>query len=155
MNDLILLLQQVKLDWGLETVNAIKAKLQEEQAIFSGTLLDSIRIEQEDTLDGNISFKMTEYGKFIDEGVNGLLTQQGSEFSFKGNWKGTAVAIAPWARAKGLNEWATARSIQDKGITPRRFFKSVIESRLPQLARDLEVAYTTYLEQQINNQQRP
>lgn len=155
MNDLILLLQQVKLEWGIETVNAIKARIQEEQAIYEGTLLDSITIQQEENLDGNISFKMTEYGKFIDEGVNGLLQSQGSQYSFRGNWKGTALAIQSWARAKGLNEWSTARSIQDKGITPRRFFKSVIENRLPQLARDLEVAYTTYLEQQINNQQRP
>lgn len=155
MNDLILLLQQVKAEWGLETVNAIKAKLQEEDAIFSSQLLNSIGFSQDDTLDGNISFKMTDYGKFIDEGVNGLLQSQGSEYSFRGNWIGTALAVQAWSTAKGLNMWAVGRSIQDKGIRPRRFFSSVIESRLPNLATDLEQAYVTYMEQQINNQQRP
>jgi hypothetical protein len=151
MNDLILLLQQVKARWGVETVNAIKARIEAENAIFSSDLLNSITATPDETLDGNISFKMTDYGKFIDEGVNGLQQSQGSEYSFRGNWKGTAAAIEPWATAKGLNPWAVARSIQDKGITPRRFFKSVIEARLDDLALDLEQAYQTYLDEQINN----
>lgn len=155
MNDLILLLQKVKAEWGLETVNAIKAKIQQEEAIFSSELLNSIGFTQDDSLDGNISFKMIDYGKFIDEGVNGLQQGQGSEYTFKGNWKGTALAIEPWATAKGLNMWALGRSIQDKGIRPRRFFNSVIEARLQNLATDIEQAYLTYLEEQINNAQRP
>lgn len=155
MNDLILLLQEVKRNWGIETVNAIKARIEAENIIFSSELLNSIGLNQDDTLDGNITFKMTDYGKFIDEGVNGLLLTQNSPYSFRGNWRGTAVAIQKWAEAKGLNPWATAHSIQNKGIKPRRFFNSVIESRIPNLATDLEEAYATYLNQQINRQQRP
>lgn len=155
MNELILLLQEVKRNWGIETVNAIKAKIQAEEAIYSSNLLDSIGLNQDDSLDGNITFKMADYGKFLDEGVNGLIQSQNSQYQFKGNWRGTAVAIKSWAESKGLNPWATAHSIQNKGIRPRKFFTSVIEARMPNLATDLEQAYTTYLTDQINKQQRP
>ena len=156
MNDqLILLLQQAKAQWGIETVQAIRNKINEEGLIFQSNLVNSIAYEQDDTLDGNISFKMTDYGKFLDEGVNGTLTNVGSQFSFKGNWKGTAVAIKEWADSKNLNNWALGHSIQKKGIQPRKFFNSVIESRIPNLATNLDTAYRTYLNNMINNQLNP
>lgn len=156
MNEqLIQLLQQAKAEWGIETVQAIRNKINEIGLIWQSNLVNSIGFEQDDTLDGNITFKMEEYGKFLDEGVNGLEVTHNSQFSFKGNWKGTAVAIKEWAASKNLNNWALGHSIQKKGITPRRFFNSVIESRLPNLATNLDVAYRTYLDNLINNQQRP
>ena len=155
MDELIRLLLQVKSEWGMETVNAIKAKIEQEDAIFSSQLLNSITFTQEVSLDGDVKFIMADYGHFIDEGVNGLTTQWGSQFSFKGNWKGTAAAVGDWAAAKGLNQWALGRSIQDKGIKPRKFFTSVVEARIPDLATMLETAYTTYLNQQTNRQQNP
>ena len=155
MDELIRLLLQVKSEWGMETVNAIKAKIEQEDAIFSSQLLNSITFTQEVSLDGDVKFIMADYGQFIDEGVNGLTTQWGSQFSFKGNWKGTAAAVGDWAAAKGLNQWALGRSIQDKGIKPRKFFTSVVEARIPDLATMLETAYTTYLNQQTNRQQNP
>jgi hypothetical protein len=148
-------LQDAKRQWGIETVQAIKNALTESGSIWQGTLLDSIGLNQDDTLDGNITFKMEEYGKFIDEGVNGSETSWGSEFSFRGNWKGTGAAIKPWADSKGLNAWAVAKSIQKRGIEPRRFFKSVIETRLPNLGEKIGEAYTTYLNDTINRQQNP
>ena len=155
MNELIQILLRVKSEWGMQTVNAIKAKIEQEDAIFSSQLLNSITFTQEVSLDGDVKFIMADYGHFIDEGVNGLTTQWGSQFSFKGNWKGTAAAVGDWAAAKGLNQWALGRSIQDKGIKPRKFFTSVVEARIPDLATMLETAYTTYLNQQTNRQQNP
>ena len=156
MNDqLILLLLQAKAQWGIETVQAIRNKINEEGLIWQSNLVNSIGFSQDDTLDGNISFKMTDYGKFLDEGVNGTLTNVGSQFSFKGNWKGTAIAIKEWADSKNLNNWALGHSIQKKGIQPRRFFNSVIESRLSNLEINLDTAYRTYLNNMINNQLNP
>lgn len=155
MNDLILLLQQVKRDWGIETVAAIQRAIESEGAQFSNELFNSITYVQEDTLDGDITFKMADYGRFVDEGVNGLLTTWNSPYSFRGNWAGTAAAIQDWAQAKGLNQWSLGRSIQNKGIKPRKFFKSVIENRLPDLATQLELAYTNYITSTINRQQKP
>jgi hypothetical protein len=153
MNDLIRILLEVKSNWGMETVEAIKRKIEEEDAIFTSELRSSITFTQDTTLDGDVNFIMADYGKFIDEGVNGLITSWSSQYSFKGNWRGTAMAVGDWAQAKGLNKWALGHSIQNKGIRPRKFFYTVIESRLPNLAQDLEAAYTAYLEAQINRQQ--
>lgn len=144
------ILQEAKREWGAETVEAIKLKINEDDIIFQSVLLNSIDFKQDTTLDGEINFKMSDYGKFIDKGVNGTSVSVGSEFSFRGKWKGTALAIKPWADAKGLNPYAVARTIQRDGIKPRRFFESVIESRLPDLAKDLEAAYTKYLNDAIN-----
>lgn len=145
------ILQEAKREWGAETVEAIKLKINEDDIIFQSVLLNSIAFKQDTTLDGEINFDMAKpYGKFIDEGVNGTSVSVGSEFSFRGKWKGTALAIKPWADAKGLNPYAVARKIQRDGIKPRRFFGSVIESRLPDLAKKLEAAYTTYLNDAIN-----
>lgn len=156
MNDqLIQLLQQAKAQWGIETVQAIRNRINEIGLIWQSTLVNSIGFTQDDTLDGNISFNMEEYGKFLDEGVNGLETTFNSQYSFKGNWKGTALAIKPWADSKGLNNWAVGRSIQKKGLEPRRFFNSVVESRIPDLATNLDTAYRTYLDGLINRQQNP
>jgi hypothetical protein len=148
------ILQEAKRQWGAETVEAIKLKINEGDIIWQSTLLNSIRFQQDDSLDGEIDFKMTEYGKFIDEGVNGTSNSVGSQFTFRGNWKGTALAIKPWADSKGINPYAVAKSIQKSGIKPRRFFNSVIESRLPDLATKLEIAYTTYLNDAINKAQQ-
>jgi hypothetical protein len=155
MNDLILILQQVKANWGIETVNAIKTKIQQEQIIWNGELLDSINYVQDETLDGNITFKMTEYGKFIDEGVNGLNNSVGSQYSYRGNVAGMGAALKPWADSKGLNPWAVAWTLQKEGLQPRRFFNDVIAVRLESLAKDLEKAYVTYLNSTINKQQNP
>lgn len=144
------ILQEAKREWGAETVEAIKLKINEDDIIFQSVLLNSIAFEQDQTLDGEINFKMSDYGKFIDRGVNGTSVSVGSEFSFRGKWQGTALAIKPWADAKGLNPYAVARKIQRDGIKPRRFFESVIESRLPDLAKNLEAAYTKYLNDAIN-----
>jgi hypothetical protein len=149
------LLQEAKRQWGVETVEAIKLEITEKNLIFSRGLIDSIGLNQDDTLDGNITFKMADYGKFLDEGVNGTSVQQGSQYSFRGNWKGTAMALTDWANAKGFNKWALAHKIQRDGLEPRRFFTSVIEQRLPQLGPKLELAYATYLNDMINNQQKP
>jgi len=155
MPDLITILQQAKADWGRETVEAIKLKIQRDGVVFSSDLLNSIGFNQDDTLDGNITFKMSDYGKFVDEGVNGTSTNVGSQFSFKGNYKGTAVAIKQWADSKGLNNWALGHSIQKKGIKPRRFFKDVIATQLPDFETNLVGAYNEYLNSQINRQQNP
>lgn len=137
--------------WGQETVQAILAKLDSYPIQWNGSLRRSIMYEENEPF--NFNFLMADYGQFQDEGVDGLKNQFGSQFKFKGNWKGTAASIKPWADSKGLNAWAVARSIQDKGIKPRPFFKSVIETRLPQLEVVINETYQNYLNQMVQNAQ--
>lgn len=146
-------LRQAKLEWGFETVEAIKTKIREIDLIDKGELLNSVRSEQEDNLDGNISFKMIDYGKFQDLGVNpeGLALYQ-TPYGFNGNWKGMAFYLTEWSTAKGLNPYAVAYTIQNfDGIKPKKFFNDVIKSRVNvELVKKLEDAYITYLNNQLN-----
>lgn len=145
------LLEQAANVWGQETVAAILGKLDSYPVKWNGTLRRSIMYEEVEPF--NFKFLMADYGQFQDEGVDGTGNSYGSQFKFKGNWKGTAYFIKPWADSKGLNSFAVARSIQQKGIKPRPFFKSVVETRLPQLGEVLDATYKTYLDEAIKKAQ--
>lgn len=146
------LLQQVTDQWGAETVAAILRKLDSYPIRWNGTLRRSISYEQDGT---DIRFNMADYGSFIDEGVSGTVVKRDTPFSFRGRYKGTAFYIKDWALSKGLNQWAVAKSIQKKGIKPRPFFTSVIESRIPELepliAQATEDYITSVLQQQTSS----
>jgi hypothetical protein len=100
---------------------------------------------------------MKEYGEFLDEGVNGD-PQLGSRsayttpYQYRGNWKGMGFALTKWADSKGLNPYAVAWTLQRDGLKPRRFFKSVIESRADDLATAIGTAYNDYLSGLLGNQ---
>ena len=158
MADLTQILREVKRNWGIETVAAIINSLNDRTSTFKGNLEKSIASEQEEGLDGDITFKMIDYGHFLDLGVNGARSAFTSPYQFKGvsenkpeKIRAMGGALKEWADSKGLNAWAVAWSIQRKGLKPRRFFDSVIELRLNEvLPADLEKAYLDYLEGLIN-----
>ena len=156
MNELIQLLQQVKRQWGQETVAAIVAEMQRQNLSYQGRLQESISFKQDETLDGNITFDMLNYGEYLDLGVNGRNSAYTTRFQFSGEpekIRAMGGALFAWANSKGLNAWAVAHSIQRKGLRPRRFFTDVIEQRLDELGPMLEEAYKNYLNQQTNRQQ--
>jgi hypothetical protein len=147
MNELEKLIFDAQKKWGNEVVKAIVLKIDTLKIKWLGNLRRSISY---DIKEGNVDFKMTDYGQFIDQGVNGLLQQVGSPFSFKGRIAGTAYHIKQWADSKGINEWALATSIQKKGIRPRKFFNSVIEARIPDLGDALLKVQSDYIDRVIN-----
>jgi hypothetical protein len=152
MNEqLIILIKQIKDRWGEGTVQAIIKKIDSYPIKWRGTLRRSISYEQQDTLDGDIDVFMADYGRFIDEGVNGTTTSRGSEFSFRGKYKGTAYHLTQWANSKGLNRFAVARSIQKKGVKPRPFFGSVIENRIPVLGEMITEGMAEWMENNIGD----
>ena len=143
--ELILLLKQIKDQWGRETVAAILRTMDTKRNSlnFNGTLRKSISYEQDKSLDGDISFFMADYGHFLDKGVNGTRSAFSTPFSFSGDKdkiRKMGGALKPWADAKGLNPWALAYSLQRKGIEPRRFFDSVVETRIGILGESLTQA---------------
>ena len=143
MNELVNILNLAKKQWGIETVQAIIRKIEQENIIWEGNLKNSIRFKQQDN--GDITFLMKEYGEFLDEGVNGTRSAYATQYQYRGNWKGMGFALTKWADSKGLNPYAVAWSLQEKGLKPRRFFKSVIESRVDDLALLIEKSYNDYL----------
>lgn len=148
MEELIKLLEKVQDEWGLETVKAILNQIDSFPIKDKGTLRRSISYAQGKE---GITFNMADYGKFVDEGVDGLITAVGSQFKFRGNFKGMAFHLKEWSNSKGLNEYAVAYRIQQRGIKPRPFFTSIIEKRVPKLGEAILQAQTDYLDKQINN----
>lgn len=155
--ELLLLLKQIKDQWGRETVAAILRTMDTKRnsLTFNGTLRKSIIYEQQNDLDGDISFFMADYGHFLDQGVNGTLSAYSTQFKFSGDKdkiRKMGGALKPWADAKGLNPWALAHSIQKKGIEPRRFFDSVVEARLGTLGESITTGLADYMTARINGQ---
>lgn len=149
MNDIKQILKEVKDKWGRETVEAIIRKISSYPIRDRGTLSRSITYAQDDAED-DIEFFMADYGKFIDEGV-GIFGPRKQRIP-KESIPGMAYHLKSWATSKNLNPWAVATNIQKRGgIKPRPFFKSVIESRVPQLGEMVTEAYNQYLESKIKN----
>ena len=144
------ILKNVQKQWGIETVQAIINKIQQDDIVWNGNLKNSIRFKQQDN--GDITFLMKEYGEYLDEGVNGTRSAYATQYQYRGNWKGMGFALTKWADSKGLNPYAVAWSLQEKGLKPRRFFKSVIESRAGDLADAIGTAYNDYLSNALTGQ---
>jgi len=128
--DLKLILQEAWNKWGFETVEAIKKKIKETQPyppIYSSTMLNSVT-STPDQLE-NIKFSIVDYAQYIDEGTGTFGPRKAA--IPKEKIPGMAYYLTPWSTSKGLNPWAVATSIVNKGgLQPRRFYKSVIESRI-------------------------
>ena len=130
------LIREIERIWVAEVIKKIKEKIEEEDLIFSGGLLSSIKSEYDDqSVDGDFKFGMADWGKFQDLGVNPLGAKlYQTDFQFKGNVAGTAFALEEWASQKRLNNWAVASKLQfTKGIRPKNFFNSTIEALYPKL----------------------
>jgi len=150
--ELLALLKQIKDQWGRETVAAILKRIDSYPIKWKGTLKRSIIYEQDKTPDADISFFMADYGKFVDEGVNGINQSRGSQFSFRQtSIKGVAYHIKGWASSKGIqNPWGVATNIVKEGIKPRPFFDSVIQSRINALGEAVTQGIAEYMENQVD-----
>jgi len=144
------LIREVERIWVAEVVQKIKEEIKRINLIDSGTLENSIKSEyDEQSVDGEFKFRMADYGKFQDQGVNPVDQKiYDTPFEFRGNVAGTAFALETWATSRGLNPWAVANVLQyEKGIKPKMFFKTTIEAMYPKLGERIEkliIDKTTY-----------
>ena len=86
-----------------------------------------------------LSFEMEDYGKFLDEGVQGsksnYIKNRNTPYKFGRNGDKKSVPVAPirkWAQSKGLDagsEYAIAKSIYQKGIEKTSFFSKPFDKR--------------------------
>ena len=131
MNDLQEIFKEIAENWGYETVEAMKKKLRGYKpypSVDTNRLISSINYNVSDSLE--VKFSMADYGRFIDEatGPNNYINPR----PFKAGYaKKLGAILQPWATRKGINPWAAAKSIVKKGgLKPRKFYTSVIESRV-------------------------
>lgn len=131
-------------NWADELVALAKEKLEYEEAVSSGELLNSITstgaIIYPNSIELGIS--MLNYGAFIDQGVSGTERKYDTPFSYT-NKMPPPSAFDGWIVRKGFAprnksgqfqsrkslQFAISRSIFKKGIYPTHFFSdAVIES---------------------------
>jgi len=156
--ELITLLKQIKAQWGQETVAAILRTMDTKRSrlTFTGGLRSSVKYKQASDIDGDISFSMAPYGQFVDKGVKGVnsnyAANKDTTFSFKSlnSRFGIAFHVKKWANAKGLNEYAVATNLAKKGIEARKFFDTVIESRVGILGEEITQGIADFFEAQAN-----
>lgn len=99
---------------------------------------------------GALSFEIQAdyYYKFVDQGVNGIASNVGSEFSFKTPFVGynMATAISEWKGLEMSHAFAVASNIKQRGLRPKNITDSVItDDVLERIAKDLsEVTGLTF-----------
>ncbi len=100
--------------------------MREKDVEASSNLIQSLEPEW---ADDEIKIYADYYWKFVDKGVNGLLQNRNSEYSFKfvPASKKHAMAMVEWAKFKGMGAitvkeaYQLATSIKLKGIKARNF----------------------------------
>ena len=85
-----------------------------------------------------LSFVHPAYGEFVDQGVRGTNTNKegyvaNGKYSFRKGKKAIKVkgntSLEAWAKKKGLNKWAVAKAVHQRGIKRSLFFTKPFERR--------------------------
>lgn len=110
-------------------INGIVELLKQETPINTGDLRNSIDAEVIPSSNGaQIEVTMSYYGKFIDQGVNGIQVSWGSPYSFRDKMP-PASAFSSYT--SDLSEqFAIAASVYRNGIQPRDFIQPVIDQKM-------------------------
>lgn len=108
-----------------------KNKLAEQGVQASGALIQTAK--QHISVEGTnfiVYFELQDYWKFTEFGVNGTDVKRGSPFSFR-NKMPPVDKILDWLRVKPIlpgtknQAFAIAKSIQKKGIVPRKCLTAI------------------------------
>ncbi|NDC75840.1 hypothetical protein EBZ70_11330 [bacterium] len=133
----------------LNVGNKVTADLREyiqKNAMNTGALAQSVVYFPTGTLSFEIQSDF--YYKFVDEGVNGIGRNVGSDYSFKTPFVSynMAKAIQEWKGLEMSHAFAVASNIKQRGLRPKKITESVItDETLEMIARDLaEVTGLTF-----------
>ena len=146
------------------------------QSLFEKGATDSLKLSQSIQFDvqfisGTWRFElsMEDYGKFIDQGVQGVGGERKSKgyngepkgsgylnvapqspFKYKEGLKPSARHFDLWARQRGLNPFAARESVFRKGLKPNHFYSDIVDDNLiNELVRNLELKGAKSLELEI------
>jgi hypothetical protein len=107
----------------------------------------------------SLSFPMTPYWNFQDQGVSGTERKFNTPFSYKTK-KPPAAVFESWAKRKGIKPrgkdgkfttfksfgFAVANSVFKKGLKPTKFFSTPFENEFNKLPDELVQAYSLELD---------
>ena len=101
-----------------------------------------------------LSFGMEEYGDYQDLGVKGAVSSKSHKmkkytpYKFKDKMPPTKD-LKRWANKRGINEFAVAKSIYQKGIPQTLFFTRAFESRFGDLPETILDVFGNNIEDAI------
>jgi len=110
-----------------------------------------------------LSFVHPAYGEFVDKGVRGTNPNKedyvaNGEYSFKNKKKSIKVkgnsSLAAWAEKRGLNKWAVAKAVHQRGIKRSLFFTKPFERRYAKYIALYHKAVADDIANNISNQIR-
>jgi hypothetical protein len=138
--------------YGSQVEQEIETRLHNSGRVASGKLYDSIRYEvKREKQDFILSFKMADYGKYIDKGVRGAEKNRAGKSPYKFTTKMPPIKpIMKWMKLKGIDKskaWAVRRSIYLFGITPTNFFTIPTTRR----AKQFEQGYIKAMGRDLDN----
>jgi len=102
-----------------------------------------------------LSFSMEEYGDYQDRGVKGAANFKSHKmarytpYKYKDKMPPTKD-LKKWSRSKGLNEFAVARSIYQKGIPQTLFFTRAFEGQFDNLPETILEVFGNNIDEMIN-----
>lgn len=106
----------------------------------------------------SLEFSMNSYGKYVDEGVQGVESTKApmSPYRFTGRYRTVnRKAISEWLARKGKPQSLTyviARSIYKKGIKPTHFWNSPFKKAFPRYVKKYHKAVADDIAVNIANQ---
>lgn len=122
-------------DWKpiQDYIDGIVELLKSETPTNMGDLRNSMNAVVVSSSDGpQIQIEMSYYGKFVDEGVNGVQVNWGAPYSFTSK---RPPASAFESYTTDLSEqFAIAASVYKNGIQPRDFIQPVIDEKIQGLS---------------------
>lgn len=140
--------------YGNEVENEIETRLTNNGKIASGDLYDSIRYEiKEDSKKFVITFKMADYGKYVDKGTK---PSKYANSTGKGTGKSPFIkSLMKWCEIKGLPKQAAfpiRRKIWETGQPATNFFTIPTTRRAKQFEKGVEKAMALDVDQYIKKQ---
>ncbi len=147
-------LEELLEDIGYKVVSKAKQNLVTKRKVATGNLKDSIQaVITGRNSDAQLSFLMADYGKYVDQGVNGLKVNNKSKFSYK-QLKGNGSflkSLKEWCKIKGIEEgiaYYIRKNIFNEGLYPTYFFTDAYEEE----TKDLEKKIDQWFQDEIDNQ---
>jgi len=110
-----------------------------------------------------LSFVHPAYGEFVDQGVRGTNPSKddyvaNGKYSFRKGKKSIKVkgnsSLAAWAEKRGLNKWAVAKAVHQRGIKRSLFFTKPFERRYAKYIALYHKAVADDIANKISNQIR-
>ena len=140
--------EEVLESFAKKLIESARDNLKKNKKNVSNTLSDSMGYEIED---GQLIILMESYGKFVDEGVNGISNKYNTPYKY--SKMPNITALSEYAKSRGLKlrdskgrfkkggyktiGFLIARKLLNEGLKPSYFLKNPYDKQVRALSKDI------------------